>query len=365
MNQVDVAIVGHLCLDIIPALAGPPAGGEPDERGWFRPGELVSVGPAQVRLGGCVANTGTALVRLGRRTRWFAPLGDDGVGKWTARLVSDLDRQLGCDLMLQPGLPGSYTIVISLPGRDRMFWHCPGVNATFSGADVSPDQLAGATVVHFGYPPAMPATFGDGGARLADWFVALRRQGRWTSLDMVMPDFRGASGRVDWSAWLRRVLPHTDLFCPSLDELLAMLDRPAYDALVRPPTNGSLASRLPRVEIAALADRLIQWGARIVAIKLGDCGLLLRSGPHIPPGLPEHWKNRTLWQPAIQVPVAGTTAAGDAAAAGLLAALCDRCEPEAAALLACAAGAASVAHPGGPAGLPAQSELLRRFQASV
>ena len=42
-------------------------------------------------------------------------------------------------------------------------------------------------------------------------------------LDMALPDPSGASGRVDWSGFLQRVLPHTTLFMPSFEEICFML----------------------------------------------------------------------------------------------------------------------------------------------
>ena len=59
----------------------------------------------------------------------------------------------------------SYTIVISPPGHDRSFLHCPGANETFTAADVPYEQLAGVRLFHFGYPPLMPRMYADGGER--------------------------------------------------------------------------------------------------------------------------------------------------------------------------------------------------------
>lgn len=37
------------------------------------------------------------------------------------------------------------------------------------------------------------------------------------------------SAALDWRRILRIVLPHTDIFAPSLAELVFMLDRPRFD----------------------------------------------------------------------------------------------------------------------------------------
>ena len=59
-RSAEAVVAGHICLDIIPALAGEaiPA-----------PGRLVAAGPAVTATGGAVSNTGLALHRLGVPTR--------------------------------------------------------------------------------------------------------------------------------------------------------------------------------------------------------------------------------------------------------------------------------------------------------
>jgi len=51
-----VIVGGHLCLDLVPALSGPPV---------IQPGRLVQVGPLALSAGGCVGNTGLTLASLG------------------------------------------------------------------------------------------------------------------------------------------------------------------------------------------------------------------------------------------------------------------------------------------------------------
>src|SRR4029078_13500129 len=91
----------------------------------------------------------------------------------------------------------SYSIVISPPGLDRSFLHCPGANETFGAADVPDDALAGARVFHFDYPQIMPRIYADGGAELRDLLARVRAQGTATSLDLCQFDPDGEAGRVD------------------------------------------------------------------------------------------------------------------------------------------------------------------------
>ena len=50
-----------------------------------------------------------------------------------------------------------------------------------------------------------------------------------TSLDICLPGSESDGGRVDWQEVLPNALPFVDVFAPSIDELLFMLDRPARD----------------------------------------------------------------------------------------------------------------------------------------
>src|SRR4051794_41921588 len=68
----DVVVAGHVCLDVIPALAEPVR---------LEPGRLVSAGPAALSTGGAVANVGLALHRLGGRVRLLGNGGDDVFGQ--------------------------------------------------------------------------------------------------------------------------------------------------------------------------------------------------------------------------------------------------------------------------------------------
>lgn len=44
---------------------------------------------------------------------------------------------------------------------------------------------------------------------------------------MAKPDPTSEAGRKDWNRILERVLPYVDIFLPSLEEILYMIDRQA------------------------------------------------------------------------------------------------------------------------------------------
>ena len=319
----EVVCCGHACLDVIPRMLSPdlPA-----------PGGLAEVGPADVSTGGSVSNTGLALHALGVRTRLVARVGDDPFGREVRRRYD----AAGVDHALATVAGGttSYTVVLSPPGGDRRFLHCPGLNAGFTDADVPDAALAGARLMHFGYPPVMRAMCADGGAPLARLFGRARAMGLLTSLDLCGVDPASWAGRVDWPGLLGRVLPLVDVFLPGADELADTLGD---------------------------ADPL-SLGCAAVVVKDGERGLRVRTSPAAG-RLGAGWGGRDFRATTYVVPVAGTTGAGDATIAGFLAGLVRGETIDTSADLASAAGARCVTAADATSGLCGLDDL-RAFIAS-
>ncbi len=361
----DVITAGHICLDLIPQLSESQS--RPED--LFSPGRLVQVGPATIALGGSVANTGLAMHRLGAATRMMGKVGDDLLGQTILQSLRSQEPKLVEGMIIAPGEASSYTIVLNPPGVDRCFLHCPGTNDTFVAGDLALDRIADARMLHFGYPTLMAGIFADGGEGLATRFRQVGQQGTLVSLDIGMPDPDSPAGRVDWPAWFGRVLPQVDVFLPSLDEALLMLDRPQYECLAREANGGNPAAVASSELIDDLATRLLDMGTRIVVLKLGDQGLYLRTGPGVEelaeraawtemPWSP--WKNRQLLAPCFDVPVVGTTGSGDCTIAGFLVGLLHGLSPEAALRGAVAVGACNVQSPDATSGIPSWSEVQTR-----
>ncbi|HJX46706.1 MAG TPA: PfkB family carbohydrate kinase, partial [Gaiellaceae bacterium] len=218
----EAVVAGHVSLDVFPVLQGPVR---------LEPGRLVVVGPAVMSTGGAVANTGVALHRLGVRVRLVAKIGADLFGRAVLDALAEHGERLADDLIVSAEEATSYTIVINPPGVDRSFLHCPGANQTFSAQDVPYEKLEGVRLFHFGYPPLMPAMYANGGAQLRDMFARVHERGPATSLDVCQPDPEGEAGRVDWQEVLAQALPFVDVFAPSIDDLLFMLDPQARERL--------------------------------------------------------------------------------------------------------------------------------------
>lgn len=380
-----IVVAGHLCLDVIPEMTGDTP---------LQPGALLEVGPVSFSAGGAVANVGLALSRLGLEPALLGLVGNDPLGRILREVLGQEALKAGtekggagalgreADREATPDGPGlgqgqpdeaasrllagvrptrvgatSYSLVIDPPRVDRSFLHHPGCNDTFKAQDIEPERWSEARLLHFGYPPLMQSIFADGGEGLAAAFARLRESGVTVSLDMAMPDPGSSSGRVDWPSFLRTVLPHVDLFLPSWDEIRFMLEpsRPRSR-----PTPDSLSDT---------ARHLLSMGPALVALKLGDAGLYLRTADparleaagRSAPG--PAWSEREILSSNYKVEARGTTGAGDATIAGLLAAIVQGLDPLEAAATASAVGASSVEGVGAVAGIGSWQETRRRMSA--
>src|SRR5262249_44697698 len=148
-------------------------------------------------------------------------VGDDPFGRILLSFYAQADLATG--MLISSGETTSYSVVISQPGNDRIFLHCSGANHTFSAAEIADQDLTGAAIFHFGYPPLMQRMYQNEGAGLAQIFQMVKAQEIFTSLDMAWPDPLSEAGQIDWQVILRRTLPFVDAFLPSIEELLFML----------------------------------------------------------------------------------------------------------------------------------------------
>ncbi|MEN6546791.1 MAG: PfkB family carbohydrate kinase [Armatimonadia bacterium] len=335
--RLDAVVAGYLGIDLAPTFA---AGNAVPLGELLRPGKLIEVGPLEATPGGVVANTGLALSVFGARVGLIGLVGKDGLGD----LLQGMLRGRGAELYVQQTERAgtAYGIVIAPPGTDRVFLEYPGCNAAFGAADLDYELIARSRLFHFGYPPLMETMFRNGGAELEALFQRVKSLGVATSLDMTLPDPDGPAGRVEWPLLLSGVLPHVDVFVPSVEELLFMLDRQKWSQLLLESPDGDFVDTVPARLYEELADRVLALGAKVVLIKGGHRGAYLATAAEVEVlELSPEWQGRRLWVEAY--PVEGSKmqnacGAGDAAVAGFLKALLDNESPETAGRLAMLAG---------------------------
>jgi sugar/nucleoside kinase (ribokinase family) len=362
-SPAEILVAGHLSLDLRPELkTGLSA---------LRPGRLIGIGAMQASCGGAVFNTGVALHRLGIRTRLAGKVGQDAFGSMVLERIAEFGASLNDFMLTGADVPTSYSIILDSIEEDRMILHAPGANATFGHEDVTLEQLDGVKLLHFGYPPLMERFCRDGGSQMAALFGKARSCGAATSLDMALVEPDTEAGQVNWRLYLRQVLPQVDVFLPSFEELFFMLRRERYLEF-RSQSRLPIEALIDGSLLSEMAGEVLEFGAAVVGIKLGERGLYVRTARHEEKfahlgqaaGVKaEAWAGQELLVPRYLVPVNGTTGAGDATIAGFLAGLLRGESVRDAARAAAAAGACSVSGQDAVSAIPEWSELKRMMSA--
>lgn len=364
--QKKVICAGHICLDITPVF-------DPNRK--FRgigellePGKLIYMHGVNVHTGGSVANTGLAMKLLGCDVRLMGKVGDDALG---AMIRSILAGYHAGGLIVDKDGHTSYSVVLAIPGTDRIFLHDPGANESFSSGDIPWDSLGDAELFHFGYPPLMRTLYANGGAELTELLRRVKQNGTATSLDLAAVDPESEAGRVNWQEILSNALPYVDFFVPSFEELCWMLDRETWQRLSE--KNGDLTDHLDLERLVRpLARKCIDMGCGAVLIKCGTSGMVYqiagrerieRIGARLALDV-DAWADRSGTQACYEAEtVRSGTGAGDVSIAAFLTAVLRGEEPARCAALAAAEGAASVTSYDALGGILPLKELSRRIDA--
>ena len=276
-------------------------------------------------------------------------------------------------MIVSEGSPTSYSVVLSLPGQDRIFLHNPGANDTFSFSDLDLDAIREALLFHFGYPPLMRHLYEDDGRELVRIFKEVSALGVVTSLDLAAVDPTSGAGKVDWREILRQTLPYVDVFAPSVEELLFMLE-PGKLSELEKKANGRDLTAVVDIEgdVKPLAEAALKMGAKVALIKCGEPGLYYRTADAEKITLMEGklgfalpgWAGREGFE-ASYAPerVLSATGAGDACIAAFLTAMLDEYPFETCLQFAAAAGACCVTEYDSLSGLKSFAEMQAKIRS--
>jgi 2-dehydro-3-deoxygluconokinase len=299
-------------------------------------GPLAEQDRFERHVAGAEANVAVGLARLGHRVALVGRLGDDGLGAAILRRL----RGEGIDVVHLTVRAGGATGLLIRERRgvgpsEVVYYRAGSAGATLGPGDVeaAADLVASARRVHFsGVTPALSATARAATLRaleLADTAgvpisldVNLRRR-LWTDAEAA--------------AFLGPLLPRVDLLLGSPDELAVVAGGPAAG------------------DPLELARRARGQGARTVVVKLGAGGALALGPDHVPV------RSAAV---AVAIPL-DPVGAGDAFAAGFLAATLEGRDTATALAWANACGAAAVAAVGDLAGLPTRPELERLLASAT
>ncbi len=363
-----VIVAGHICLDITPEF--------PDRKvrsmgEILQPGKLLEMGAADVHTGGAVANTGLAMKILGADVTLMGKIGTDAFGDMIMNIVDSFDA--GSGMIRTANASSSYTVVLAIPGIDRMFLHDPGANNTFTAADIPQEALKDTALFHFGYPPIMRKMYENDGDELIKIYQAAKEAGCATSLDLAAVDPDSPAGQADWKKILTRVLPLVDFFVPSVEELCYMLDEERFNEWQQRAAGRDITEVIDlEQDIKPLAQQCLDLGCKVVLIKCGVPGMYLKTAGEevlrgIGPNLDfdtKRWSELEIFEKSyVPDKIRSGTGCGDTSIAAFLTAILQDRGPQTALHLAAATGASCVAAYDALSGLKSFPELEEKIAA--
>lgn len=319
-----IVVAGHICLDITPIM---PAHASFDKN-FFEPCKLETMDGVDVHTGGAVANAGLAMHLLGADVLLMGKIGNDEFGRLIMESIESYRVEGARDMIMVPNAQTSFSIVLSPPGEGVMFLHSPGANATFGTNDIDYSKVRDAALFHFGYPSFMKKMYENDGDELVRMYQDVKALGVATSLDLADYDDNSDAGKADWDRILRRVLPYVDFFLPSAEELCHMIDPARYEEWLKRANGDDINKYIdPEVDVKPLAEKALDYHAKVVAIKCGCQGMYyMTSDYHNLSDLGANasidlsaWADQSGWVKAYQPDVIRTTTgSGDVCIAAFL-----------------------------------------------
>ena len=200
-TRFDVVCLGILVADVVVSgIDGLPP-----------PGAISPVSGLSLTLGGCAVNTAVCLARLGLRVAVAGKLGDDPLGHFMLDALTAEGVNVE-GVRISPGTATGAAVACVRPGGERGFWSLLGANGGLRPADIDPDLVCAARILHVAGSPFLK---GFNGAPCASVMRLARSRGVLTSLDTI---HYGAGFRELVEPEMRE----TDLLLPSYDEAKAL-----------------------------------------------------------------------------------------------------------------------------------------------
>ena len=301
--MADITCLGILVADLV----GKPVDEYPDR------GKLVLIDQLELHSGGCAANTGVSLAKIGVDTAIIGKVGTDGLGDF---MVGVLEKN-GLDargVVRDPKVGTSGTMVMVHSDGERSFIHYIGANASLTEADVDFDQVKKSKILHVAGSFLMP---GFDGQPTANVLKKAQEMGIITTLDTAW------DGKGRWMSVLKPCLQYIDYAVPSIEEARMVTGK--HDP-------------------ADVARVLMDNGVKTVALKMGEDGCYIKSA------------DEEIRIPIYKVDAIDALGAGDAFAAGFLTGILYGWSLEETGRFATAVGASCVMALGATTGIKTQEE---------
>jgi len=283
---------------------------------WPQRGRLSLVDEIGIGIGGCAANTGIGLRKLGARVSVVGAVGQDGLGDFVigALQAAGIDSS---HIVRVEQAGTSATIILIDNAGERTFIHHIGANACLKPEQIDLDLIRNTQILHYAGALLMPGFDGEPAA-------SVLRQARKAGVTTCVDSAWDHTGR--WMTVLEPVLREADIFLPSISEAEQLTGRS---------------------EPADIAAALLDLGIKTVALKMGESGCYVRTA------------DVELKLPAYPVEVVDGTGAGDAFVAGFLLGTLRGWDLERTARLANAVGAMCCTATGTTRGVRGLDETIR------
>lgn len=344
IKQYDAVIAGYLCVDMVPEFQKRDSG--ISITSLLKPGKLIEIDGIGFALGGVVANTGLSMKKFNKKVFLNGLIGSDLIGKIARAWLEKYQLAEGVKITDLEGT--ALGIVIALHGVDRIFLESPGCSKIFDLNYIDFDAISQSLLFHFGYPPLLRKFYLNQGEQLLSLFSRVHEMGVVTSLDFSLPDTQSESGKLNWQQIMQRVLPFTDIFVPSLEEVLHIMSPDLYTTYLSANHDSDITDLIPVSVIRKIGKSIINLGVKILLIKAGHRGIYLLTGDistlnnKAGFNLSEiDWNHCEYWCKAYQAnpeKVLNATGAGDTAVAAFLSAILDGKTAEQAIKFAAVAG---------------------------
>ncbi|MCX8082653.1 MAG: sugar kinase [bacterium] len=278
-------------------------------------GKLVLIDKVELHIGGCAANTGIVLSKLGISVSISGNVGDDNLGRF---LISKLKDE-GVDVSQIKtskikNTSGSMVIVHS--DGERSFIHSIGANSDLHLEEIDFEYISNFPIIHIAGALLMP---GFDGKPLAETLKRAKKMGLITSLDTAWD----ATGK--WLELIEDALQYTDYFLPSIEEAKMLTGQTTPEDI---------------------AKFLMDKGVKNVGLKMGGDGSFICNE-----------KEKYRFHP-LKFDVVDTTGCGDAYVAGFITGIVKGFSFEKCGLLANLVGAKAATAIGATAGITSYEDTL-------
>ena len=240
-------------------------------------GRLELIEQLELHTGGCAANTGIDLAKIGLKTAVVGKVGKDGFGDFIKNELEKNQVDI-TGLVEQEGINTSSSIVIVNRQGERPFIHCLGANAHFKEEDVNDSIIEKSKVLFIAGALLMPLLDGEPTMRM---LKKAQANGIYTAMDTAWD----STGK--WGETVMQCLPYLDLFIPSIEEAEMISGKS---------------------DVEQMADMFLDKGVKLAVIKLGKKGCFIKNS--------QGYKYEIATYSHIKA--TDTTGAGDSFVAGFL-----------------------------------------------